>query len=62
MTEYFLRSDLPSMRNEAGAGGEAFQRARFLADSGFSQSPVSPGASAARRAVRRHDANLSVNS
>jgi len=31
MTESFLRSDLPSMRNQEGAGGESLQGARSLA-------------------------------
>jgi len=39
MTEYFLRSDLPSMRIEAGAGGEAFQSAPVIAAVG-SRSPL----------------------
>jgi len=46
MTEYFLWSDLPSMRNEAGAKGEALQSAPAFAAVGPSRSPVRLGASA----------------
>jgi len=34
MTESFLRSDLPSMRAKASAGGEAFQSAPALSPVG----------------------------
>jgi hypothetical protein len=39
MTESFLRSDLPSMRNQEGAGGESLQGGRFLAAVG-SRNPL----------------------
>jgi len=45
MTEYFLRSDLPSMRNEAGGEGEGLQSASAFAAVSSSRSPVRLGAS-----------------
>jgi len=65
MTESFLRSDLPSMGNEAGAGGEALQRAPIFSVVG-SRNPLCVPV---RRLLaepfgggRHPDTNLSVNS
>jgi len=65
MTESFLRSDLPSMRTEAGAGGESLQGAQSLATVG-SRNPLCapvrrlPGEPFAGE--RHQETNPSINS